>query len=133
MTDQNPYAPPINPPESPPDPAPIDLNPVDRRNIEDLIRESRNLYLVVLLSIICIPLAGIFIPAWYLFQLWQWQTLAQKYPALLTAGLPRHSIQTRFKSCRWKLIASIVVGVIDIAILLWIFGGYLLKLVLKLV
>ena len=132
MSDKNPYAPPIsNPPEPPPDPAPIDLDPVDRRKIEDLIRESRNLYLVVFLSIICIPLAGLFIPVWYLLHLRQWQSLAHKYPALLVTGLPRHSIQTRFKSCRWKLIASIVVGVIDIAILLWIFGGYLLKLVLN--
>ena len=73
MSDKNPYAPPIsNPPEPPPDPVPIDLDPVDRRKIEDLIRESRNLYLVVFLSIICIPLAGLFIPVWYLLHLRQW-------------------------------------------------------------
>jgi len=119
MSEQNPYAPPTAfPPQTPSDPAPIDLALVDQRKIEDVIRESRNFHWVLLLSIVCIPLAGIFIPIWYLLHLWQWQSLAQKYPALLVAGLPKYSIQTRFKSCRWKLVASFIVGIVNLGLML---------------
>lgn len=115
MSDQNPYSPPsFHPPPTPTEPLaeldPIGLSPKDRQKIEDLISEAKKYYLGIFTCIFCIPFGTLFFPAWYLFLLVKWNSFAAKYPALLEEGLPTDSIQTRFKSSRWKLILGSTVG-----------------------
>jgi len=62
------------------------------------------------MSILCYGCGAFALPIWYSMRLLQWQSLANKYPALLANGVPRGSLQAKFKAALWKLVLGIVVG-----------------------
>ena len=111
MSDKNPYAPPISPlPEPASDPAPIEFEPKDHRKIRALVSDANGFWLAIPMSILCYGCGAFALPIWYSMRLLQWQSLANKYPALLANGVPRGSLQAKFKAALWKLVLGIVVG-----------------------
>ena len=111
MSNQNPYAPPISPlPEPPSDPAPIEFEPKDHRKIRALVSDANGFWLAIPMSILCYGCGAFALPIWYSMRLLQWRSFANKYPALLADGVPRDSIQAKFKASLWKLTLGITVG-----------------------
>ncbi len=109
MTEQNPYATPTAT-EITRDPAPIDLDPKDRKKVEAVIKDAGQFWLAIILCLLCSAIGALIIPIWYLIRLLQWNSLAGKYPALVSDGVPANSLQAKFKSSQWKLIVGMVVG-----------------------
>ena len=108
-TENNPYATPTQIGAAQ-DSVPIDLEPKDRIKVEAVIKDAGQFWLAIILCILCSAIGAFIIPVWYLVRLLQWNSLANKYPALMSDDVPAKSIQARFKSSQWKLITGMVVG-----------------------
>jgi len=115
MTDPNPYAAPTSPTLDQPDPSSIILEPKDMKRAEAVVKDAGQFWLAILVCVLCSILGALLIPFWYTFRLWQWNSLARKYPELVADGTPKNSFQAKFKSSRWKLIVAIVVGALILA------------------
>ena len=121
MTEQNPYATPIET-EADPKAVPIKLEPKDRKKVETVIKDAGQFWLAIILCILCSGIGAFIVPIWYLVRLVQWNSIARKYPELLFQPVPPNSIQARFQSSQWKLIVGLVFGcVVLVFVLLYFF------------
>jgi hypothetical protein len=109
MSQHNPYAPPTSAVINR-DQLPFVIDPADRKKLNVVIKDAGQLWIAIVLCILCSAIGSIIIPFWYLARLIQWNGLAKKYPALLVNGAREGSIQAKFKSSQWKLIVGMVVG-----------------------
>ncbi len=116
MSEINPYSAPTSTGTNS-DHASIILHAKDRAKVEAIIKDARQFWLAIFLCILCSAIGAIIIPIWYLVRLLQWHSLAGKYPELLALGFSPNSIQTRFRTSKWRLIAGIVVGGIMFALI----------------
>ena len=64
--------------------------------------------------------AALFFPIVYTIRLWQWNSLAKKYPVLV-APQSAGQLPKRFKAAQWKLIVGMIAGfLIFIGLLVWL-------------
>ena len=90
--------------------------------IEAIIKDAGQVWLAIILCILCSGFGMLIIGPWYIVRLIQWSSLSKQYPSLLDRNVPRGSLPQKFRSARTKLIVGIVFGalipIILIALLL---------------
>ncbi len=115
MPEPNPYSTPAVQPDIVA--APSDIDPVDQKKMDAVIKDANQFWLAILLCFLCSAIGAILIPFWYFVRLRQWTALSRKYPLLMTESQPG-SLAAKFQACQWKLIAGIVVGAVVMLMLI---------------
>ena len=92
----------------------------DQSKLHAIIKDAEGFWLTIILCFLSFAIACPFVAAAYARRLNHWSYLAKKYPELLASGVPRNSIQARFKAARWKLVAGLsVVSVVFVGLFVW--------------
>ena len=111
MSEENPYASPsVNPPVDPLEEYRIRLDGRDQKKAEAVVKDAGQFWLAIILCVFCSGLGSIIVPIWYTARLMQWSRLANKYPDLMAADVPKKSFQAKFQSSQWKLITGLIFG-----------------------
>ncbi len=106
--DSNPYKPTLIGAEKP-EREPLGLPEERQQQLEAVIKEAGQVWLVVMLSFCCGPLSILLVAPWYGIRLQQWIGLATDFPELNDAT-NRHWQAVQFRSAKIKLLVGLVVG-----------------------
>ena len=109
MNDPNPYSPPTTNVVAQEVESDFGLSPKDLKKAKAIIKDANQFWLAIILCVVCTMVAALIFPIWYTFRLWQWNSLAKKYPVLV-APQSAEQLPTRFKSAQWKLIVGMIAG-----------------------
>ena len=111
MNDDNPYSPPTTAwSTTRDDQSEIELN--DLTKIRNLLSEANRFWIVILLCAFLGPILTVLMPIWYGARLSQFGKLAKQYPSLLNQDARPGSLEKKFQSAKWKLIAGVAASVL---------------------